>query len=484
MKNAVIAATLFAILVFGLVATAAYAQEEQQSILLPEEEQMGVSPDSPLYGLSVALDRIRLALVFDKEKKAELGLKIAEKHLQKAKILALKGKAKGLDKATANYERFLEIARKQVELAKARNETERAEKLQALITQLEIHEDEVEDAEELLAAANITDDQRERILQKLEQMKQRAEEHKKMVEARKEQIKTLLKQKYNMSEEEVDEVMEHLEEKVAEKNIKFRAKHEIAKANRTINFMENLLEKFASRANVSEERIAESKHLLEMAKELYNQAISAYQDKRYFRAWELAKESQRLARLSIARPSERALERILEKRVMNIIKGEACPSREAIQMVEEIAPANATCRIRGFVEESYVVVCKLPERPLTYLVEAEDCEVKSAKEVKEMIRERLRERMMEELERKIEMQEKLLERLEKYREISRERMKERRELLEKLRELREEEAKEIGKIMHNISKTNISEEVEEEEETEQEQMIETNTAQGISSVTK
>ncbi len=422
MRVANVLICLLLVFTIAAIGNTVHAQDEQQeSILLPGEENVGITPDSPLYGLSVALDRIRLALTFNKEKKAELGLKIAEKHLMKAKVLAMKGKAKGLDKATANYARFLEIARKQLEEAKMRNETERAEKIQALITQLEMHEEEVGDAEELLAASNIPDEQKERIIQKLEEMRQRAEEHRKMVEAKREQIKTILKQKYNLTDEEAEELMEKVKERAIHKNIAFRANLEIEKANRTIAFMEKRIIWLSENTNFSKERLDEAENMLDMARELYQQAVEAYTSKSYFRAWELAKESQRIARLSIAQPSPVALNRFLERRA---IREKFCAPNEAIETVSRFVPGER-CRIRSFIENAYVITCQTPTGLRTFMVRASDCEARTAAQVREMIREQVRERAREGMG-VLEEEQKLLEKL---RERVRERLREERENL-------------------------------------------------------
>ena len=47
-----------------------------------EEVDAGVTPDSPFYALDKAMDRISLALTFDKARRSEKALQIAEERLQ------------------------------------------------------------------------------------------------------------------------------------------------------------------------------------------------------------------------------------------------------------------------------------------------------------------------------------------------------------------------------------------------------------------
>ena len=63
------------------------AQDDSTEDEETEVPAPGITPDSPLYGLDNAMDRLRLALTFDKAKRAERALKISEERLAEVKAM-------------------------------------------------------------------------------------------------------------------------------------------------------------------------------------------------------------------------------------------------------------------------------------------------------------------------------------------------------------------------------------------------------------
>ena len=96
---------IFSIYVFVILLLTAIvvAQEEE----LPDA---GVTPDSALYGLDKAFERIGLALTFDKAKKAEKRLQIASERLAELKSMTDKGKLKYSDELAKEYDNNLKEA--------------------------------------------------------------------------------------------------------------------------------------------------------------------------------------------------------------------------------------------------------------------------------------------------------------------------------------------------------------------------------------
>lgn len=70
------------------------------------EGDPGVTPDSPLWGIDVALDRIRLALATGPDK-AKVGLRIAEERLLEVRAMAEAGNAEAADKAEEAHDESL-----------------------------------------------------------------------------------------------------------------------------------------------------------------------------------------------------------------------------------------------------------------------------------------------------------------------------------------------------------------------------------------
>ena len=122
MKKLLSLGLLAALFMVGPVLMKADAHTDRDAIeLLKEESELvitepGILPDSPFYFVKTAYENIHVFLTFDKEKRALLETKIANKKLAEAEKMAEKGKTeqagkmiemwqKRLDKLIANLER-------------------------------------------------------------------------------------------------------------------------------------------------------------------------------------------------------------------------------------------------------------------------------------------------------------------------------------------------------------------------------------------
>ncbi len=93
-------------------------------VVAQEEVDPGVTPDSLFYGLDKAMDRISLALTFNKAAKAEKGLKIAEERLMEAKQMFEENKGDKAEKAQEQHERTLQIVEKAAAQVQNQEESE------------------------------------------------------------------------------------------------------------------------------------------------------------------------------------------------------------------------------------------------------------------------------------------------------------------------------------------------------------------------
>lgn len=73
--------------------------------------EAGVTPDSALYGLDLAMEKIRLALTFNMQKRAELSLKMAKERMQEARLMVAERKNAAFGKAKAEHKAAVESAR-------------------------------------------------------------------------------------------------------------------------------------------------------------------------------------------------------------------------------------------------------------------------------------------------------------------------------------------------------------------------------------
>jgi len=70
----------------------------------------GITPDSPFYGIDVAMDNIGLMFTFNNEKKAEKKLQIADERLKEAEMMAATNNIEAMEKARLNHEKMLQSA--------------------------------------------------------------------------------------------------------------------------------------------------------------------------------------------------------------------------------------------------------------------------------------------------------------------------------------------------------------------------------------
>ena len=102
---------LVAVLSVVLIASMVAAQAESQSNL-PEP---GTTPASPFFGLEQAQESISMALTFDKEKKAQKRLKIAQERLAEAKKLSDNNDTENAEKAVGLHNQALEKANRSIQ---------------------------------------------------------------------------------------------------------------------------------------------------------------------------------------------------------------------------------------------------------------------------------------------------------------------------------------------------------------------------------
>ncbi len=88
-----------------------------------EIESPGILPDSPFYGLKLFTERLRLALTFNEKAKIRLKLKLAERRLAEAERMALRNKTQVVQRLVKRYEVRLKEAEEVRERLRARNMT-------------------------------------------------------------------------------------------------------------------------------------------------------------------------------------------------------------------------------------------------------------------------------------------------------------------------------------------------------------------------
>ncbi len=225
-----------------------------------EEVLPKTTPDRPFYGLSVALDKINLALTFDKRMKTNKGLIIAHERLLEIEAMREAGKLDKAQRSADNYAATMGTVAASVERLKAETPQD-AEVLADAEAGLAELEGQADGAANALSAEKETDGLESEKLNRIEKINEKISAHKKAIEkleARKAKVKE------KVPEEKLKEI-EKKNEKLAEREAKAQA--EINKADEEI--MKAELE--AGKLAQGEKAIANARKHLQMARDAFTE---------------------------------------------------------------------------------------------------------------------------------------------------------------------------------------------------------------------
>ncbi len=215
MKTKIMALALM-VLVLGLPMSLAQTNEEGDG---------GVTPDSALYGLDKALDSLSLALTFNKEKRAEKALKVAEERLNEVKTMIEQNKIKHAEKAQKEHEKALRKTGKAIDDLESNGNIEKSKKAVEKITKLQ--KGTMSHAERVETVKNkILERQRERMtpeqIAKLEEVFgkiiEKAEETETKTEIKKENAVTKYKTLSKKTDAEVNKEVDEIEKEAGLEN--------------------------------------------------------------------------------------------------------------------------------------------------------------------------------------------------------------------------------------------------------------------------
>ena len=263
--------------------------------LAQEDADAGVTPDSILWGIDVALEKIGLALTFDNKARAEKGLNIAEERLQEIKVMATEKKIKAMAKAESEHGKIITKIKEDIEKVEVDDPTEEVKtviKLEQKIGSHEANMEEVRQNIDIKIRGELTEEQQALIDTLLSNLENQTGELKIKIINKKDKTKIKIKVKTGKSEVEIEQEVEGYEEEVgltrdrsvwAQKAID-HAEEKIAKAE------EKIAEKIADglNATVAEDFLAQAKDTLAQAKDTLN--AMGYREAR-----KLAQEAGKLA---------------------------------------------------------------------------------------------------------------------------------------------------------------------------------------------
>ncbi len=259
-----------------------------------DASEAGVTPDSPFYGMDVAMDNIGLMFTFNKAKKAEKKLLIANERLKEAKMMGLKNNLDAMEKARARHDEMLLSAEDDIDAIGTGDEAEALKTNMKIKTMLQMHKQEVSDVEQeltLRVRGRLTVNQQEKLDAFLESMKGSLSSVDVKVQNRGEKIKAVMKRTHNMSDAEIEGEFENYSMEAAEEHLGDKAENLISQAEKAIVHAEDLIAKKEEAGR----NVTYAKEQLEDAKMILAEAKAEYEDGNIEDAVGLAFKAKRLA---------------------------------------------------------------------------------------------------------------------------------------------------------------------------------------------
>lgn len=258
--------TIMALVIFAGLPVA-NAQEASES------EDPGITPDSFLYGLDVALDKISLLLTFDQAEKSKKGLEIARERLIEVKVMAEQNKTKAMIKAKNEHDQMLDKVKGFIKEIEKDNSTEEIDEEIEVEKELEKHVMKLEEIRgelkvKLKIGGDITPEQQSVIESVLSAMENKTGEVGIEIKNKKGKTKMEIKVKTGKSDEEIEEeITEHEARKGLTDIKKEKAYDRIEDAKEEIAKAKSLL---GNATNATSVLLARAELLLENAKEAYD----------------------------------------------------------------------------------------------------------------------------------------------------------------------------------------------------------------------
>ena len=180
----------------------------------------GITPDSPLWGLERAMERIQLILTFDKAERAKLGLEQAAERLAEVQKMIEENKIEHAQKAQRAHDDAIVEVEKEIEELESSNSTEELEKVVELEANVELHRMKVARVSErvmLKSKGNLTDEQKAMIDDILKDIENKTVKLKIEIQNKKDETKLKVKVQYGKTDNEVDDMVQEQMEKIQER---------------------------------------------------------------------------------------------------------------------------------------------------------------------------------------------------------------------------------------------------------------------------
>ncbi len=293
---------------------------------------------------AAARDRLRYAFTFKKEKKAEMGLALAQRKLVLSEKQAAKGNTEAAANAEEQYRRWMERSNQAIANLPSETGLLAAAKIQ---NQIELNRKIAEKAKERIRSGNLTEADKEKIIERLETAKANAEKVKLAAEKRVAAIEERLENVENLTPEEIER--RKIEARLGNAGQKASAEAFVKIAEKDIAKAQSVIE---GAADADADKLAKANEMISKAQSDLELAKAALNAGKYSEAKELALKARRVVMDAYIRSKFNALpaERKDEIRAMTPEERQAlaAKAREAINIRER---ERATDAIKDRVQE-------------------------------------------------------------------------------------------------------------------------------------
>ena len=194
-------------LILGMVAMLAFAVFASSLVFAEENlaDNVNSAPATDVSSGKIFWKEVGLWFTFNQEKKMEKEMELAQLRLQQAEYASQNNRTKAAEKALDSYNRLMEKANKRSELIKSKEIADsNVLQLAAMDQAILVHQERIEKISNILATANLTDEQRANLEERLSKA-QNSTLHLQEVQASKEdKIKTKIMAKGNLTEDEAE----------------------------------------------------------------------------------------------------------------------------------------------------------------------------------------------------------------------------------------------------------------------------------------
>ncbi len=252
--------------------------EDEIDLELEDEEELpSTTPDQPiLWGLKRAMERIDLALTFNKAEKAKKGLAHAKQRLLEVEAMISEKKLEQAEKAQRSREKTMLKVKEYIEDVEDDPEQD-IEDILELENEIDDQESKVNVLQvKLKFQGNLTEEQKAEIDAIMNKFQNQTGDVKARIQEKKDKVKIKIKAKTGKSDEEVEEYIESAEERL---NISTQKSNRIAALTKVIGKLEakreelkginvsGVIGKLEQVRNKFKERVEEQKKIAEKVRE-------------------------------------------------------------------------------------------------------------------------------------------------------------------------------------------------------------------------